>query len=114
MLILSDLNEIKLPDDPAQRKLVLKLDDKPEIKKNFMSLLQDVLLLPYGVTQDQDVPPGMSPYSFKRVTVHNWKAEELETVHTYNAKHKIRFLIFFIFRLKRALYVLYAQVYLVI
>ncbi|XP_075170057.1 proteasome-associated protein ECM29 homolog [Haematobia irritans] len=81
MLILSDLNEIKLPDDPAQRKEVLKLDDKPEIKKNFMSLLQDVLLLPYGVTQDQDVPPpGMSPYSFKRIINNNWKAEELENI----------------------------------
>uniref|UniRef100_A0A1I8PQ69 Proteasome-associated protein ECM29 homolog n=1 Tax=Stomoxys calcitrans TaxID=35570 RepID=A0A1I8PQ69_STOCA len=81
MLILSDLNEIKLPDDPAQRKEVLKLDDKPEIKKNFMALLQDVLLLPYGVTQDQDVPtPGMSPHSFKRVVNNNWKAEELENI----------------------------------
>uniref|UniRef100_A0A1I8MU05 Proteasome-associated protein ECM29 homolog n=1 Tax=Musca domestica TaxID=7370 RepID=A0A1I8MU05_MUSDO len=80
MLILADMNDIKLPDDPAQRKEVLNLDDKPEIKKNFLSLLQDVLLLPYGVTQEQGVPPGMSPYSFKRVTVNNWKAEELENI----------------------------------
>lgn len=80
MLILPDLNDIKLPDDPAQRKHVFNLHDKPEIRRNFLSLLQDVLLLPYGVTQEQDVPPGMSPHSFKRVIVNNWKAEELENV----------------------------------
>lgn len=80
MLILADLNEIKLPDDPAQRKEVLKLDDNPDIKRKFLSLLQDVLLLPYGVTQEHAVPPGMSPYSFKRVTVNHWRAEELENV----------------------------------
>lgn len=80
MLILNDLNEFKFPDDPEQRKDMLKLNDKPQIKKNFLSLLQDVLLLPYGVTPDQDVPPGMSAYSFKRVTANNWKAEELERV----------------------------------
>ncbi|XP_065370202.1 proteasome-associated protein ECM29 homolog [Calliphora vicina] len=80
MLILPDLSEIKLPDDPAQRKNVLNLHDKPEIKRNFLSLLQDVLLLPYGVTQEQEVPPGMSTYSFKRVIVNNWRAEDLENI----------------------------------
>lgn len=89
MLILADLNEMKFPDDPAKRKDVLKLDEKPDIKRNCLSLLQDVLLLPYGVTQDQDVPPGMSPYSFKRVIVNHWKAEDLENVsENYNRSFK--------------------------
>lgn len=30
------------------------------------------------VTSEGEVPPGMSPYSFKRVIANNWKAEELE------------------------------------
>lgn len=81
MLVLPILGDIKLPDDPARVNEVLKLDDKPTVRKNFLQLLQDVLLLPYGVTQEQDVlPPGMSFYSFKRAAVSNWKAEELEKV----------------------------------
>lgn len=80
MLILPDLNDIKLPDDPAERKNVLNLHDKPSIRRNFLSLLQDVLLLPYGTSHEQDVPPGMSVYSFKRVIINNWKAEDLENV----------------------------------
>nr|XP_014085277.2 proteasome-associated protein ECM29 homolog [Bactrocera oleae] len=81
MLVLPILGDIKLPDDPARVNEVLKLDDKPAVRKNFLQLLQDVLLLPYGVTQEQDVlPPGMSFYSFKRAAVSNWKAEELEKI----------------------------------
>ncbi|XP_036334369.1 proteasome-associated protein ECM29 homolog [Rhagoletis pomonella] len=80
MLVLPILGDIKLPDDPARVNEVLKLNDKPAIRKNFLQLVQDVLLLPYGVTQDQDVPPGMSPYSFKRAVTCNWKAEELEKI----------------------------------
>lgn len=30
------------------------------------------------VTAEGEVPPGMSPYSFKRVIANKWKAEELE------------------------------------
>lgn len=108
MLILPDLNDIKLPDDPAQRKNVLNLHDKPDIKRNFLSLLQDVLLLPYGVTQDQSVPLGMSPYSFKRVIVNNWKAEDLENVSFrflfYSALSFVRTCVCILkFRLRKAL-----------
>ncbi|XP_037942539.1 proteasome-associated protein ECM29 homolog [Teleopsis dalmanni] len=80
MLLLPILGEIKVPDDPKERSQVLKLDDKPKIRKNFLNLLLDVLLLPYGITPEHDVPPGMSTYSFKRVTVSNWRAEELEQI----------------------------------
>ncbi|KAH8285548.1 hypothetical protein KR054_010857, partial [Drosophila jambulina] len=79
-LLLPILSEIKIPDDPAQRSKLLNLQDKPVISTNFLSLLQDVLLLPYGITQDQEVPPGLSPYSFKRIIANNWRAEELEKV----------------------------------
>ncbi|XP_030379976.1 proteasome-associated protein ECM29 homolog [Scaptodrosophila lebanonensis] len=77
-LLLPILGDIKIPEDPAQRTMFLKLQDKPAITKSFLSFLLDVLLLPYGITQDHEVPPGMSMYSFKRVVAHNWRAEELE------------------------------------
>ncbi|EDV56365.1 proteasome-associated protein ECM29 homolog [Drosophila erecta] len=79
-LLLPILSDMKIPDDPAQRSKLLDLQDKPGISVNFLSLLQDVLLLPYGITQEQDVPPGLSPYSFKRIIANNWRAEELEKV----------------------------------
>ncbi|KAH8402377.1 hypothetical protein KR009_011602, partial [Drosophila setifemur] len=79
-LLLPILADIKISDDPAQRAKLLNLQEKPAIRTNFLSLLQDVLLLPYGITQDQDVPPGLSPYSFKRIIANNWRAEELEKV----------------------------------
>lgn len=80
MLILPLLEFIEIPSDPEKRISLLGLADKPSTKKQFLALLQDVLLLPYGVTTDtSDVPPGgMSPYSFKRVASNKWKAEELE------------------------------------
>lgn len=81
MLILPLLQFIEIPSDPEKRVSLLGLADKPTTKKQFLALLQDVLLLPYGVTSDtSDVPAGMSSYSFKRVISNNWKAEELENM----------------------------------
>ncbi|ALC41834.1 CG8858 [Drosophila busckii] len=93
-LLLPILSEMKIPDDPAQRASLLKLQDKPAVSANFLTLLQDVLLLPYGVTQEQDIPPGLSPYSFKRVMANNWRAEELEKVK----KGIVRFLCASVFK----------------
>lgn len=78
MLVLPLLGEIKIPEDPQKRHSLLGLEDKPSTKKQLIALLQDVLLLPYGVTPEGEVPPGMSSYSFKRVIANNWKAEDLE------------------------------------
>ena len=89
MLLLPILGDVKIPDDPAERQKVLQLQEKPAIRKNFLSLLQDVLLLPYGVTQEQEVPPGMSPHTFKRIMVNNWRAEELEKVGNSGSRFKI-------------------------
>lgn len=112
MLLLPILEEMKISDDPAMRKEALQLDDKPVIRKNFLMLLQDVLLLPYGVTQDQELPPGMSAYAFKRVMSNNWKAEELEKVLLNLLQSKLTITItlvwFVFFRLKKALYVSFA------
>ncbi|EDW31715.1 GL11265 [Drosophila persimilis] len=79
-LLLPILSDMKIPDDPAQRASLLNLQGKHSISTNFLSLLQDVLLLPYGITQEHDVPPGLSVYNFKRVIANNWRAEELEKV----------------------------------
>lgn len=78
ILVLPLLGAIKIPEDPEKRHTLLGLTDKPSTKKQLISLLEDVLLLPYGVTQEGEVPAGMSTYSFKRVVANNWKAEELE------------------------------------
>lgn len=81
MLIVPLLELIKIPSDPEKRDSLLGLADKPSTKKQFLTLLQDILLLPYGVTSDAtDVPAGMSPYAFKRVISNRWKAEKLETM----------------------------------
>lgn len=48
MLILPLLETIKFPEDPEQRRKLFGLSDKPSTRKQFLSLLQDVLLLPYG------------------------------------------------------------------
>lgn len=80
MLLLPILSEMKIPDDPTERGDLFKLKEQPAITASFLALLQDVLLLPYGYTQDQDVAPGLSPYSFKRIIVNNWRAEELEKI----------------------------------
>lgn len=81
MLILPLLEFIEIPSDPVKRVSLLGLADKPTTKKQFLALLQDILLLPYGVTSETtDVPAGMSSYSFKRVISNHWKAEELEAM----------------------------------
>lgn len=78
MLVLPLLGEIKITDDVENRRKILGLADKPSTRKQLISLLLDVLLLPYGITSEGDVPAGMSSYSFKRVIANNWKAEDLE------------------------------------
>lgn len=41
-------------------------------------MLNRIYFIVASVTSEGEVPPGMSPYSFKRVIANNWKAEELE------------------------------------
>lgn len=90
------LGEIEVPTDPAKSNTLFGLNDKPQISKHLLSMLLDMLLLPYGALTPQKpteedntsesnvslpVPPGMSPYTFKRVTENNpLKPEELEQV----------------------------------
>ena len=78
MLVLLLLGEIKIPENPENRAELLGLSGKPHTKQQLLSILMDVLLLPYGTTQDGEIPAGMSGYSFKRVTSEHLKAEELE------------------------------------
>lgn len=80
-LIVPLLEFIQVPSDDEKRNSLLGLTDKPSTKKQFFALLQDILLLPYGVTADaSEVPAGMCSYAFKRVISNGWKAEELETM----------------------------------
>lgn len=79
MLILPMLGEIKFTENDNERKAMFGLAEKPTTKQHLLSILLDVLLLPYGYIETE-VPPGMSQYSFKRVIMDNRKAEYLETV----------------------------------
>ncbi|XP_053690406.1 proteasome-associated protein ECM29 homolog [Sabethes cyaneus] len=78
MLVMPLLGEIKIPENPENRSELLGLSGKPHTKLQFLSILMDLLLLPYGTIPDREVPPGMSSYTFKRVTSEHLKAEELE------------------------------------
>lgn len=77
-LVVPLLGSIKIPDDPAERHKLLNLSEHPLTQQQLIVFLQDALLFPYGLTQDMEVPLGMSPYSFKRIASNGWRAEELE------------------------------------
>ena len=79
LLIIPLLGEIKLPENPEERKTLFGLSDRPNTKHHLLSILLDVLLLPYGHIETE-VPPGMSSFTFKRVNFENKKAEYLENV----------------------------------
>lgn len=96
VLILPLLGSLKLPENPEERKSLFGLADKPNTKQHLLSILLDVLLLPYGHIETE-VPPGMSSYSFKRVSLDDKRAEYLENV-SHRLKRKTEFYIFaFIF-----------------
>lgn len=79
LLIIPLLGDLKLPENPEERKSLFGLSAKPNTKQQLLSVLLDVLLLPYGHIETE-VPPGMSSFTFKRVNFENKKAEYLETV----------------------------------
>lgn len=79
MLILPMLGSIKFPENPAERKSLFDFDKRPATKQHLLSILLDVLLLPYGYVETE-VPAGLSSFSFKRVIMENRKAEYLENV----------------------------------
>lgn len=64
-------------DDEEIKKLTF---DKPIAKKMLLSILLDILLLPYGHIAESDVPPGMSHYSINRITLCDKSSEYLENV----------------------------------
>lgn len=79
VLIVPLLGTINWTSDEAERKFMEKLAGQSvETNRKLLDIIQDVLLLPYGITQEGEVPPGMSTYTFKRVIANNWKADELE------------------------------------
>lgn len=79
MLILPLLGNLKLPEIAAERKTLFGLSERPNTKQHLLSILLDVLQLPYGYVETE-VPAGMSSYTFKRVIMENRKAEHLEIV----------------------------------
>lgn len=81
MLVIPDLNKIQLPSDPDERKNLFKWNEKSKMKQYFLEMLQDVLLLPYGNNnQEDEIPPGMSAYSFGRFKSEIWSGLSLENV----------------------------------
>ncbi|KAK4875583.1 hypothetical protein RN001_012005 [Aquatica leii] len=82
LLIVPLLGKVVVPMDSSQKHSVFGLNEKVHVKKHMLGLLLDMLLLPYGMLTQKNadneqnsgnevslpVPPGMSEYSFKRVT----------------------------------------------
>lgn len=83
MLILPLLGEIKVSESPEDRKKTFGLAERANARQMLLSILLDVLLLPYGHTNESEIPPGMSPYSLKRVALEDKRAEHLENVRDF-------------------------------
>lgn len=62
----------------SQQKEALK--DRSNAREMFLSVLLDVLLLPYGHTNQDAQAPGLSLYSLKRITLKEDGADYLENV----------------------------------
>lgn len=81
MLIIPNLLQseiVKMNDEQfQQQKDALK--DRPNAKEMLLSLLLDVLLLPYGQIQDGQVP-SLSISSLRRITLSDQSADYLENV----------------------------------
>ncbi|XP_069674508.1 proteasome adapter and scaffold protein ECM29 isoform X2 [Periplaneta americana] len=102
LILMPVLGHVNVPADPEKRSVLFGLNERPHVCKLLSDFMLDMLLLPYGATAQQDqqqeqaqsgqqqgtsnnsvtsfpVPPGMSEYSFKRVTAGSpLKSEELE------------------------------------
>jgi proteasome component ECM29 len=78
LLIVPTLNTLALPEDIENRKKIFGLHENQNVRKIFLSILSDVLHLPYGHSNDAEIPPGMSNYSYKRVLFEDKGAEFLE------------------------------------
>lgn len=48
LLIIPLLGKVKVPTDPEKITSLFGLNEKPQIVKNLLEMLLDVLLLPYG------------------------------------------------------------------
>ncbi|KAK5644780.1 hypothetical protein RI129_006080 [Pyrocoelia pectoralis] len=68
LLIIPLLGKVNVSPDPLRKYSVFGVNEKPHISKQFLGLLLDMLLLPGRNEPSLPVPPGMSEYSFKRVT----------------------------------------------
>lgn len=48
LLIIPLLGNVKVPTDPEKRSTLFGLHEKPQVSKQLLALLLDMLLLPYG------------------------------------------------------------------
>nr|CAH7763652.1 unnamed protein product [Callosobruchus chinensis] len=94
LLIVPLLGKIKVPTDPEKVSGVFGLNEKPQITKQLLDILLDMLLLPYSAlsstqieatdqssTNNLSIPPCMSEASYRRVTTGNLlKPDELEEI----------------------------------
>ena len=48
LIIMPALAHIKVPLDPEKRRAFLGLQDKPNVAKQLINFMLDMLLLPYG------------------------------------------------------------------
>ncbi|CAH1774881.1 unnamed protein product [Owenia fusiformis] len=73
-LMITAIQYMKIPEDPAKSKVLLPLQDKPQLTKNLLAYMLDALLLPYGWTGQKEgaptmsAPPGLTTSSYKALT----------------------------------------------
>uniref|UniRef100_A0ABD2WFD9 TOG domain-containing protein n=1 Tax=Trichogramma kaykai TaxID=54128 RepID=A0ABD2WFD9_9HYME len=81
LIVMPALAHVIIPLDPEKRAALFGLQDEPQVAKQLLNFMLDMLLLPYGaISQNENqqpgqpidwsqykVPPGMSEYAFKRV-----------------------------------------------
>lgn len=85
LLIVPLLGKVKIPTDPEMVKKLFGLNERPQLAKNLLDILLDILILPYGsIFGDKttiSTPAGMSEHSFKRLTTNQpIKPDQLEEI----------------------------------
>lgn len=80
MLPLLGQSEIEKMNEEQFNQQREAIKDRPNAKEMLLSVLLDILLLPYGHTNQDAPPPGFSLNSLKRITLKEDTADYLENV----------------------------------
>jgi len=80
MLPLLGQSEVEKMNEEQFNQQKEAIKDRPNAKEMLLSVLLDILLLPYGHSNQDTPPPGFSLNSLKRITLKEEGADYLENV----------------------------------